>query len=246
MQTLFVSDLHLCAARAAQIDLFVRFTHALPGRASALYVLGDLFEVWLGDDACDAGQTRVVQALAALTRAGVALFVGHGNRDFLCGPRFLRDSGAQALDDYAVIDLFGTPTLLTHGDLLCTHDIKYQRFRRCIRHPIVRRLFLATPPAWRRRIAARTRAGTLKSMRAKSAAIMDVDEATVAERMLSYGARLLIHGHTHRPGIHDYADGAARRRIVLGDWYEQDSVLVCDASGQQLRRASEYMRAVSG
>jgi UDP-2,3-diacylglucosamine hydrolase len=245
VQTLFVSDLHLCTTRAAQIDLFVRFTRVLPGRASALYILGDLFEVWLGDDACDEGQTRVVQALAALTRAGVDLFIGHGNRDFLFGARFLRASGAQVLDDYAVIDLFGSRTLLTHGDLLCTRDVKYQRFRRCVRHPIVRSLFLATPLAWRRRIAAHTRSGTLKSMRAKSAAIMDVDESTVTQRMHSYGARLLIHGHTHRPAIHDYAGVDQRRRIVLGDWYEEDSVLVCDTSGQHLLRASEYMHAAS-
>jgi UDP-2,3-diacylglucosamine hydrolase len=240
MTTLFVSDLHLANARPAQLALFLEFIDRVARqRARALYILGDLFEVWLGDDDDTAPNREVVAALASLGAAGVELHVGHGNRDFLYGPRFIAATGARLLRDYAVIDLYGTPTLLTHGDLLCTRDVKYQRFRRVVRHPLTRRAFLSTPLAWRQRIAHRTRSGTVASMRRKDDAIMDVEESTVAAVMAQYGVELLIHGHTHRPAFHEYADG--RRRIVLGDWYEQDAVLVCDEDGQRALRVSDYL-----
>jgi UDP-2,3-diacylglucosamine hydrolase len=243
MTTLFVSDLHLANARPAQLSLFIEFLACVARRrARALYILGDLFEVWLGDDDDTPPNAAVVAALAALTAAGVELYVGYGNRDFLYGARFIKATGARLLDDYAVIDLYGTPTLVTHGDLLCTRDIKYQRFRRLVRHPLTRRAFLATPLAWRQRIAHRTRSGTVASMRRKDDAVMDVEESTVADIMLRHQVNLLIHGHTHRPAFHDYEDGE-RRRIVLGDWYEQDSVLVCDAEGQRALRVSAYLTA---
>jgi len=245
MTTLFVSDLHLANARPAQLSLFIQFiARVAQQRARALYILGDLFEVWLGDDDDTPPNSQVVTALAALTAAGIELHIGYGNRDFLYGPRFLRATGARLLSDYAVIDLYGTPTLVTHGDLLCTRDIKYQRFRRVVRHPLTRRIFLATPLVWRRRIAHRTRSGTVASMRTKDDAIMDVDESTVAEVMTRFGVRLLIHGHTHRPAFHSYEQGA-RHRIVLGDWYEQDSVLICDAEGQRAIRVDEYLETAA-
>ncbi len=206
--------------------------------------MGDLFEVWLGDDDDTPPNGEVVVALAALTAAGVALHVGCGNRDFLYGSRFVRATGARLLDDYAVIDLYGTPTLITHGDLLCTRDVKYQRFRRVVRHPITRHAFLATPLAWRQRIAHRTRSGTVASMRRKDDDIMDVEESTVTNVMARFGVTLLIHGHTHRPAFHEYECGA-RQRIVLGDWYEQDTVLACDADGQRALRVSDYLRGVT-
>ena len=243
MTTLFVSDLHLADARPQQLELFLEFLHRARSVARALYILGDLFEVWLGDDDDTPPNPQVMAALAALTGGGVKLAIGHGNRDFLFGRRFAAATGATLLDDYAVIDLYGTRTLLTHGDLLCTRDIKYQRFRRVVRHPLVRGAFLATPLAWRQRIARHTRSGTQASMRHKDDRIMDVDEQTVAARMASYDVVLLIHGHTHRPAIHDYlGDTPPRRRIVLGDWYEQDSVLVCDATGQRALRVSDFLR----
>ena len=242
MTTLFVSDLHLSPARPAQTSLFLEFLACAQKSAQALYILGDLFEVWLGDDDDAAANTAVISALATLSAAGVTVRVGFGNRDFLYGPHFVAASGAQLLDDYAVIDLYGTPTLLTHGDLLCTRDIKYQRFRRIVRHPLVRRLFLSTPLAWRQRIARRTRAGTIASMQRKDAAVMDVDETTVSAIMAHYKVNLLIHGHTHRPAVHKYELGQ-RRRIVLGDWYEQDAVLVCDERAQHPMRISEFISA---
>ena len=244
MTTLFVSDLHLSSARPAQLTLFLEFIARARQGVQALYILGDLFEVWLGDDDDTPPNAAVVAALAELTSAGVALHIGYGNRDFLYGPRFVAASGARLLDDYAVIDLYDTPTLVTHGDLLCTRDVNYQRFRRVVRHPLTRHLFLATPLAWRQRIAHRTRAGTTASMRRKDDAIMDVDETTVAEVMTRYDVKLLIHGHTHRPAVHDYGL-EQRRRIVLGDWYEQDSVLVCDRSGQRAMRVSEFLSGCS-
>lgn len=241
MTTLFVSDLHLASARPAPLGLFLDFiAHIARQRAHALYILGDLFEVWLGDDDDTPPNAQVVAALAALTAAGVKLHVGYGNRDFLYGSRFVRATGARLLDDYTVIDLYGTPTLITHGDLLCTRDTKYQHFRRVVRHPITRHAFLATPLAWRQRIAHRTRSGTVASMRRKDDAIMDVEESTVTAVMARYGVKLLIHGHTHRPAVHEY-EGGTRRRIVLGDWYEQDAVLACDATSQVALRVSDYL-----
>ena len=239
MTTLFVSDLHLSASRPAQLERFLAFLARARTRAQALYILGDLFEVWLGDDDDTPPNAAVVAALAAFTEAGVALHVGHGNRDFLFGPRFAAATGARLLDDYARIDLYGVPTLLTHGDLLCTRDVKYQRFRRVVRHPLTRRGFLATPLAWRQRIAQRTRAGTVASTARKAAAVMDVEESSVAQVMAEQDVRLLIHGHTHRPAIHDYPDG--RRRIVLGDWYEQDHLLAYDQEGPRVLRVADYL-----
>ncbi len=243
MTTLFISDLHLATTRPAQLALFLEFIACVARQhPRALYILGDLFEVWLGDDDDTAPNAQVITALAALSATGVELYVGYGNRDFLYGARFVSATSARLLDDYTVIDLYGTPTLLTHGDLLCTRDIKYQRFRRVVRHPLTRHVFLATPLAWRQRIAQRTRSGTVASMQRKDDAIMDVEESTVTNVMARHQTKLLIHGHTHRPAFHHYEHGA-RRRIVLGDWYEQDAVLVCDAEGQRAMRVSEYLCA---
>ncbi len=241
MTTLFVSDLHLSNARPAQLSLFLEFIARIAQqRVRALYILGDLFEVWLGDDDDTPPNRQVLAALAALSAAGVELYVGYGNRDFLYGERFVAATGARLLSDYAVISLDGTPTLLTHGDLLCTRDVKYQRFRRVVRHPLTRRAFLATPLAWRQRIAHRTRSSTLASMQRKDHAIMDVEESTVSQVMQHFEVPLLIHGHTHRPAIHQY-EGGARRRIVLGDWYTQDGVLVCDQHGQRALRVRDFL-----
>lgn len=242
MTTLFVSDLHLSAERPEQLELFLNFAERARSKAHALYVLGDLFEVWLGDDDDTPGHAEIIDALRALSSAGVELHIGHGNRDFLFGRRFARATGARLMADYEIIDLYGQRTLLTHGDLLCTKDVKYQKFRKLVRNPIVRTAFLSTPLSLRRRIALKTQSGTKASMRAKSDFIMDVDEDTVSSVMAQHAAMLLIHGHTHRPGIHDFdIEGKACRRIVLGDWYDQDSVLVCDEGGPQPLRVSDFL-----
>ncbi len=244
MTTLIVSDLHLSAARPDKLALFHDFIARARGSARALYILGDLFDVWLGDDDDAAPQAQVLRSLRSLTDAGVALAVSHGNRDFLFGPRFVAATGCTLLGDYATLDLNGERALLMHGDLLCTRDVKYQRFRTVVRNPLVRGIFLAIPLAWRRRIATRTRSGTQASMMHKSSEIMDVEDTTVRQTMLSNDVTLLIHGHTHRRAVHHLdIEGRPCRRIVLGDWYEQDSVLICDEHGQRLRRVTDFLRS---
>ncbi len=242
MATLFISDLHLSGERPDQRDLFLAFAEQACSTVRALYILGDLFEVWLGDDDDTPPHPQVIEALKRVSDAGVELSVGHGNRDFLFGRCFERATGARLMADYEVIDLYGQRTLLTHGDLLCTKDVKYQKFRKFVRNPIVRSAFLGTPLSLRRRIALKTQSGTKASMRGKPDDIMDVDEETVTKVMAAHGVTLLIHGHTHRPAIHDLdVEGRACRRIVLGDWYEQDSVLLCDGDGPRALRVSEFL-----
>ena len=244
MATLFVSDLHLSADRPEKLALFEQFCDRALAVAEAVYILGDLFEIWIGDDDDDADHRAIVSSLRRLTAGNVQVYVAHGNRDFLFGPRFERDTGARLLEDYAVIDLYGTRTLLMHGDLLCTRDVKYQRFRRVVRNPILRTLFLSTPLAWRKRIAKRTQSETQASMAKKSQDIMDVEPGTVHRAMRQHRVELLIHGHTHRPCVHDVSlDGSKAQRIVLGDWYDQDDVLICDSAHRRSLRVSEFVRA---
>ena len=242
MSILFVSDLHLSADRAGKLALFCRLLNHARGRAEAIYILGDLFEFWLGDDDDSEPHGEVIGALAGLRDTGTALYVIRGNRDFLFGDEFASKTGALLLPDYHVVDLFGTPTLLTHGDLLCTKDIQYQAFRKYVHHPKNQAEFLSRSLDERRRLAREMRSGTTASMLEKDDFIMDVDEDTVARTMRDYSVRQLIHGHTHRPAIHTFEiDGAQCSRIVLGDWYERDSVVVCSGSGIEQCRVSEFL-----
>jgi len=242
MTTLFVSDLHLASERPEALALFARFVARAQVAAKAVYILGDLFEVWIGDDDDSPLHQEIITALRALSNAGVALHVALGNRDFLLGKDFAKATGAQLLPDYAVVELYGERALLTHGDLLCTRDIKYQRFRRVVRNPVVRYVFSLASLAWRRGIAQRTQTGTKASMAGKPPDIMDVDDTAVATAMAKYDSALLIHGHTHRPDNHEFeSHGVKRRRIVLGDWYAQGDVLVCDEHGQRRIPVSEFV-----
>jgi UDP-2,3-diacylglucosamine hydrolase len=232
---LLISDLHLCAQRPAILQLFIEFLNRQAGRCDALYILGDLFEAWLGDDDDAPDHARVVSALRALRDSGTAIYFMHGNRDFLIGEKFAALSGCRLLPDPSVIDLNGTPTLLMHGDTLCTDDVSYQRFRRLVRNRFSQRLFLGLPLALRRRLARRLRAQSMSRTLEKSPAIMDVNARSVAAVMRRHQVTRLIHGHTHRPAVHDFEiDGRLAQRIVLGDWYAQGSVLRCDASGLRL------------
>lgn len=232
----FASDLHLSAEDPEKVDLFEAFMVRASRDAGAVYLLGDIFEIWLGDDDDTPPHPRILAALNTYTTSGGNLFVMRGNRDFLFGEKFVADTGAQLLDDWHTIDLFGTPTLLTHGDLLCTRDVQYQQFRSYVRNPQNQREFLSHPLPARREIAANTRSGTKASMLEKEDQIMDVEQSTVAQFMREFGVSRLIHGHTHRPDDHHYedADGQRHERIVLGDWYDACSVIVASASG--LRR----------
>ncbi len=218
-ESLFVSDLHLAAGRAPTTELFLGFLELRAARAEALYILGDLFDAWIGDDDREPPAGEVIAALRALTNGGTVVFLQRGNRDFLLGRRFERATGCRILPDPARLDLYGQPTLLMHGDLLCTDDLDYQRVRRRLRNPLVQALFLLRPLQTRRRLAAdyRRRSGEATSL--KAADIMDVSPATVMDYMGRHRVRRLIHGHTHRPGVHRFdLDGAAAERIVLGDW----------------------------
>jgi UDP-2,3-diacylglucosamine hydrolase len=230
----FISDLHLQAEKPGITDIFLRFLGSDQARASeGLYVLGDLFESWIGDDISLAENREVVDAFAALSSAGMALYFMHGNRDFLVGEEFAAATGARILPDPTVINLFGQPTLLMHGDTLCTDDTAYQAFRAQVRDPENQRSFLALPPERRRQIAQGLRSTSQEAQGEKSMNIMDVNGQAVDAVLREHGVRRLIHGHTHRPDRHEWElDGARVQRFVMADWSEaRGSVLVCDSGG---------------
>lgn len=240
---LFASDLHLSPKRPDKVELFFTLLARCRTQVSAVYLLGDLVEFWLGDDDADPIQLRLTSALRELSASGVAVAIATGNRDFLMGTRFCRDTGASLLADYAVIDLYGTRTLLTHGDLLCTKDVQYQQFRQYVREPSRQQQFLALTLAERRRIAIETRSDTQKSMVDKDDFIMDVDAAEVARVMAAHQVQRLVHGHTHRPAVHQFElEGAACERVVLGDWYACSEVYWACADGNRLLSAEHLLR----
>lgn len=232
MCTLFISDLHLSPERPAITALFERFLDHAPGDAGGLYILGDLFESWAGDDdLAEPFNARIVNALARVA-ARMPLYVMHGNRDFLLGPAFARASGAHLLPDPSVVSLHGTPTLLMHGDTLCTDDTDYQRFRAQVRDARWQAGFLAQPLAARKEQIAALRARSETEKAGKPAAIMDVNPQAVDAAVRQYATPRLIHGHTHRPARHEHrVDGMLCERWVLPDWYEQGGYLRCDADG---------------
>lgn len=235
MSTLFISDIHLSQGRPDMTAALVRFlAEGAPG-ADALYVLGDLFEFWIGDDDPNPLHREVADAFLALSQQGVPLYFIHGNRDFLLGRQFAKRAGMTLLGDPCVIELYGERVLLSHGDLLCTRDEGYQKFRRITQLKWLRWLFLRLPLSRRQAIAHKMRGQSQMENAHKSQIIMDVTPEAVDEMLRQHGCRLMIHGHTHRPAIHDFTlDGRAVRRIVLGDWFEQGSVLVCSPAGQRL------------
>ncbi len=236
MTTRFISDLHLSDQRPAITEAFIAFLDGPARDSEALYILGDLFEVWLGDDMVLPAYARAIEAMHRLADAGVPLHVMHGNRDFLLGEAFAAMSGATLLPETQVIDLHGTPTLLLHGDTLCTDDTAYQQFRAMVRDPAWQAGVLAKSPEERLALARQFREMSMTEMAGKSAEIMDVNPDAVRTAFREAGVRQMIHGHTHRPAIHDLdLDGRPARRIVLGDWYEQGSVLECDVEGCRLR-----------
>ena len=235
MATLFTSDLHLEPTRPAVTALFLEFLERRARQAEALYILGDLFEAWIGDDDDAALGGTVADALRALARQGVPTYFLHGNRDFLLGERFAAASGMQLLPESVVIDLAGERTLLLHGDALCTDDVEYQAFRAQVRDPAWRARILALPLAQRRALAGQMRETSQQAARQKAADIMDVNPAAVDQALRTHGVRRLIHGHTHRPAIHHWTlDGQPARRAVLGDWHDQGSVLVAGAQDWRL------------
>ncbi len=242
MTILVASDLHLAPERPGQTAMFQALMAAAGETASAVFLLGDLVEFWLGDDDDTPLHRTLVAILAALTARGVAVHVLPGNRDFLFGSAFCAQTGVVLLPDYHVLDLADRRTVLTHGDLLCTKDVKYQAFRAFVRDPAQQAAFLAQPIARRREIARQTRTGTTASMLDKDEYIMDVDEDAVRTVLREHAAECLVHGHTHRPGVHEFTlDGRACRRIVLGDWYEAGRILICDGANLTLMQPEDYL-----
>lgn len=233
--TLFISDLHLDARHPQITRQFEQFLQNEAGGAEALYILGDLFELWIGDDDPDPEKRRIVAALRTLTERSVPCYVMSGNRDFLYGPQFAADSGCQLLEDPVVVHLHGTRVLVTHGDALCTDDRSYQNLRAMVRDPGWQKKFLALTPEQRLGLAQTARAGSKAHIAKATMSIMDVNIETVATAMRAANVKTLLHGHTHRPAIHRFMlDGEPATRIVLGDWYEQGSVLRWDRNGYEL------------
>ena len=237
MATLFIADLHLDPSRPQITELFERYLAGDEVRhADALYILGDLVEAWIGDDDDAELPARIAAATRAVRDAGVPVYFMVGNRDFLLGPAFAARAGLTLLDDGTVHDIHGRRTLLMHGDVLCTDDIAYQAVRRQVRTPEWQAQILAMPLQARRAFAAKAREDSKAHTGNTMESIMDVNADAVAETMRKAGVTRLIHGHTHRPAVHDFQlDGAPAQRIVLGDWYEQGSVLRVDADGVELR-----------
>lgn len=229
---LFISDLHLETDRPDATRRFTEFVEREASRTDALYILGDLFEAWIGDDDDDPGILPIVAALARLTESGVRCFFMHGNRDFLVGERFAAATGCRLLDEFQTIEVHGERLLLTHGDLLCTDDLRYMTLRAQLRDPAWQRDFLARPLDERRRVALELRQLSKTEIAVKPEDIMDVNESTVAATMRRFQVQHLLHGHTHRPRVHRFElDDAAATRIVLGDWYATGSFVRWDEHG---------------
>lgn len=224
--SLFISDLHLDGERPQITRLFGRFLADEARQAERLFILGDLFEAWVGDDDPSPLAAEVAQGLKHASETGTEVFLVHGNRDFLMRDGFARRAGAQLLEPQTVIDLGGVPTLVCHGDELCTDDEDYQRFRQMVRDPQWQAEFLSRPLAERRAAAEQMRERSRTETAVKREDIMDVNQSTVEQTLLRHGVHRVIHGHTHRPGRHRFKlNGLSAERLVLGDWYEQGSVL---------------------
>lgn len=218
---LIISDLHLSRNRPATIDLFLRFLKEQASDADQLYILGDLFDAWIGDDDITPPLPTLIDALHSLSSAGCKLAVMHGNRDFLLGEGFANATGCQLLPDPTTVDLNGTPTLLMHGDLLCSDDKEYLQARKLLRSDAFIADFLSKSIEERIQLAAeyRQRSGEVVSL--KPADIMDINQQTVEHYMREHGVRQLIHGHTHRPALHQFElDKKQAKRYVLEDWHE--------------------------
>ncbi|WP_199101088.1 UDP-2,3-diacylglucosamine diphosphatase [Dyella sp. ASV21] len=237
MATLFIADLHLDDSRPHITQLFEDFLASEEARAAdALYILGDLVEAWIGDDDDAELPARIARATRTLRDSGVPVYFMVGNRDFLLGQAFAQRAGLSLLDDGTVHTLYGRPTLLMHGDVLCTDDVAYQAVRQQVRTPAWQAQVLAMPLPARRAFAAKAREDSRAHTGSTMETIMDVNGDAVAQAMRQAGVMRLIHGHTHRPATHRFElDGQPAERIVLGDWYEHGSVLRVTPDSAELR-----------
>ena len=235
MSVIFVSDLHLDAKRPEIGQQFLRFLEETAPAADSLYILGDLFESWVGDDDPQPEKTRIAPSLKKLGDSGTTCYFMCGNRDFLIGSDFADYAGLTLLEDEVLIDIHGTPVLLMHGDSLCTDDHDYQAFRNMVRDESWQREFLALPLEQRLEVATEARMRSAAHNLQAAEAITDVNQQAVVAVLQKYGVTTLLHGHTHRPCVHNFRiDGTPATRIVLGDWYDQGSVLSWDQNGPRL------------
>jgi len=243
METLFISDLHLSTSRPEEMALFRQLLRGPARRAKALYILGDLFdEFWVGNDDNTPPNLDIIRELRDFTDSGSALYFIRGNRELILDQGFASLSGATLLPDQTVIDVAGKQILIMHGDLLCTDDRKYQAFRRFVERPLIKKLFTALPCKVRTLLTGGLKPIMHKSKTQKPEAIMDVNQAAVEQVMQTHAVTELIHGHTHRPRLHEFElHGQAARRIVLGDWYDECRILVCQGSQRKLLGVREYL-----
>lgn len=242
MPTLFISDLHLCASRPAITQRFFEFLEENTTRnAEALFILGDFFEVWLGDDNVDPQNQRVIEALAKFTEKGPPVYFMRGNRDFLISKRFAKETGVKLIPDPYVVKLYGNRVLLMHGDSLCTLDIPHQRFRKVVQNPIIQGLFLTLPLSWRRKIGKKLRKKSRETFNKRSLIPQEshryeVVQAAVDAALIQHQAQVLIHGHTHQAGIHEFKlNNQPAKRIVLGEWGTLGNVLIYAGDSLELK-----------
>jgi len=231
----FISDLHLSKDRPETTQRFLAYLDSVDATVSDLYILGDLFDVWVGDDDPTPPNEAVKEALNQLTTQDIHVHFLPGNRDFLIGEAFFKATNILCLEDESVIDLFGTKTLLMHGDLLCTEDVEYQKFRQLTHNPAWQQEILSKPLQERLALAQHYRQESHLNKNVKSAAIMDTNEAAVIEALKKHQVSRLIHGHTHRPYVHSHLiNGQAAERFVLAEWDTQGSILDWSESGYQV------------
>ncbi len=239
-ETLFVSDIHLDAKRSAVVDLFNQFLLQRALHADALYILGDLFEYWIGDDAPYQEYQDTFNALKRVTENNVSVYFLHGNRDFLVAQRFAEQTGVRLISEEYVATIYDQTILLMHGDTLCTDDTAYQNFRKKTHNKFLQWLVLLLPVKTRLNLAEKLRNTSTQAVAEKPADIMDVNQHAVEAALTRNKTTQLIHGHTHRPGIHEFSlNKQSYKRTVLGDWYTQGSVLSVTPEGMNLQSFSE-------
>lgn len=229
MSTLFISDLHLSPDNPELTQLVITFLQQQPTDISALYILGDIFNTWLGDDVVPPEYNPLIEQLHKLKQQGINIYLMVGNRDFMLGKSFAKRCGGELLDDPTLVNLHGHQVLLMHGDSLCTDDISYQRYRLWSRNKFLQWWFLRLPRRFRHKISDKIKQKSREQKQHKTSMIMDVNSDAVAKTIKKHDVKYLIHGHTHRPAIHQLTDNARDcYRIVLGDWHDQISYLKCD------------------
>ncbi len=235
MSTLFISDLHLEPGRPEIGEQFLAFLAGPAREADALYILGDLFEAWIGDDDPNPYYATMKAAIRELADSGVPVFFMHGNRDFMIGDAFAAETGVTLLDDPQLIDLYGEKVLISHGDALCTDDIEYQQVRAMTRNPDWKAMMMAKSIEERIAFALQAREQSQAKHQAMEEEIVDVNQDAVEQTVREHEVDVLLHGHTHRPAVHPFhVDERPVHRIVLGDWYEQGSLVEWDEDGPRL------------